>query len=131
MTYSNYIGPELVELQQRVVVLAWIQVESGPAETKLWPGCNGVPREEGATFLPEQREMSRRVSGRVKNLERTNPIAIFEKLVHLTRPMGTQPKREAGLQMVDAQRPSWDQCDRLRLPIAGNDIGLPLDAPKR
>jgi hypothetical protein len=97
MAYGNYIGPELVELQKRVVVLAWIQIECGPAETKLWPGRNGVPREERATFLPEQGEMSRRVSGRVQNLEWTNRIAVFEKLVHLTRPMGTQPKCEAGL----------------------------------
>jgi len=60
-----------------LTVLGEVEVESRPARAEARPGADGVSGEENPPLRPVEGEVSRRISGRVEDLDGAHPVSVL------------------------------------------------------
>ena len=120
------VGLERGQALQRHVVLLLVQVEGVPAGAELRPGRDGVADDREAPLGPREREMAR-VSAPRRAAPRTartrSPSSSSSSTGHGNVLGPVEPEPE--LERDQLQRLLREDADRLRAPVAGDDVGLP------
>jgi hypothetical protein len=114
-----HVGAKIIDFQQTLPMLFFIEVESGPAQPEIRPSCNRIPGVEKGALVPMERHVARRVSWRVNDLHRADPIPFPKKVIRLARRMPIYTNCEAKLDGICAQWRLRDDCASLRLSITG------------
>ena len=70
--------------------------------------------------------MAGRVARDVEDPQRADCVAVADALVDRARPVLRPVEEDPDLERVGAQRRRRLQADRLRRPVAGDDVCLPL-----
>src|SRR5918996_3251912 len=127
VAYRDDVRLELGQAAERLAVLLLVQVERGPAGAPARPGGDGVSGDQEVRLRPVERQVARRVTGREHDLQRADAVALVDEVVDRAGRVLAEPEREADLEgEVRAERPPRHEAHGLRLPLAADDVRLPL-----
>src|SRR5262249_26915937 len=113
------------ETRERDLVLRMVEVEDLPPRAEVRPGGDAVSRDQKPALGPPERQVARRVAGRVHHLQRPERVAFVEQLGdgagRVPRPGGPEPE----LERDQLQRLVRHVRARLGASLAGDDVCLP------